>query len=135
MARKEIETAMAHLERDERGLIFVRIKPGIRLNNAGYLENVAARMELANGNSVGAVCIFPEDMDFDVKVLGMDHYTGTAVSEFTAAMAIVTGDLLYDRLFKLHAKQYLHGVPHRVFQREADAVKWVLEQMHESGRS
>jgi len=135
MARKVIETAMAHLELDQRGLIFVRIKAGVRLNNSGYMENVAVRKELADGNRCGVVCIFPKDMDLDVEILGMDHYSGTTVSEFTAAMAIVTGDLLYDRLFKLHAKQYLHGVPHRVFQRAADAVKWVMEQMHESGRS
>jgi len=134
MARKEIETAMAHLKLDERGLIFVRIKAGVRLDNGGYLENVAARKELADGNRCGVVCIIPKDMDFDVEILSMDHYSDTPVAEFTAAMAIVTGDLLYDRLFKLHAKQFLNGVPHRVFHREAEAVKWVMEQLHERGR-
>ncbi len=34
----------------------------------------------------------------------------------------------------LQAKQFLNGVPHRVFHREAEAVKWVMEQLHERGR-
>lgn len=124
---------MAHLELGKHEIIFVRLKPDVKVTNKGYLENVAARKQLSAGRALGVVCIFPEDMDFNGEILEMDHYADEPLSNFTVAMAMVTGDLLYERLFKLHAKQYFHGVPHRVFQREADAVKWVLEQVAERG--
>lgn len=128
MAGTIIETSSATLKLDKDGIIFLRIKKGVRVNNENYVENIAARKELAAGERAGVVCVFPEDMDFANEVLQMDQYANVRVADFTSAMAIVTSDLLYDRLFTLHAKRYIHGVPHRVFHNETEAVSWVKEQ-------
>lgn len=129
MPHAVIETSIARVERDEEGLIFLRIREGTKLSVEAFAEILAARKELARGRSSGVIAIVPEDVDFDIRIMNVDHYEGQNAAAFTKAFAIVTRASLYTRLYELYAAYFKTDFPVKTFGDEASALPWVREQL------
>ena len=129
MPHAVIETSIALVERDEEGLIFIRIGEGSKLSVEAFAEILAARKELAQGLPAGVLAIVPEDVDFDIKIMNVDHYEGQNPAAFTKAFAIVTQASLYTRLYELYAAFFKTDFPVKTFGDEASAIAWVREQL------
>lgn len=129
MAVSHIETTLARVERDDEGLIWIRIGEGVRLDVIGFAEILAARKELAEGRRAGVIAIVPEDIDFDVQIMQVDHHAAGDAETFTAAFAIVTGSALHTKLYNLYAAFFKTAFPVKTFGDEASAVAWVREHV------
>ena len=107
----------------------MRIREGVKLTVEGFAEILAARKELAQGRPMGIIAIVPEDVDFDIKIMNVDHYEGHDSRTFTKAFAIVTQASLYTRLYELYAAFFKTDFPVKTFGDEAPAIAWVREQL------
>ncbi|MEO8589520.1 MAG: hypothetical protein ABI432_09140 [Flavobacteriales bacterium] len=125
MSSRSVETSLAVVDRTDDGVIFIRIQAGVKLSVEGFGEILAARKELAEGRPAGVVALVPEDVDFDIRIMNVDHYEGKEAATFTAAFAIVTRASLYTRLYELYAAFFKTDFPVKTFHDEAEAVGWV----------
>jgi len=127
--QNSIPTTLALVERNDAGLIFVRVHAGVKLTVEGFAEILAARKQLAQGRPAGVIATVPEDVDFDIRIMNVDHYAGEQASTYTAAFAIVTHANLYTRLYQLYAAFFKTDFPVRTFHDEEEAVRWVQEHL------
>jgi hypothetical protein len=131
MSIRSIDTTLAVVERDAEGVIHVRVKHGVKLNVSGFHEVLVARKELAEGRRVGVLVTVPDDVDFDIRILNVDHYAMDDPKVFTKAFAVVTHTSLYTKLFDLYAAYFKTGFPVRMFNEEAPALAWIRERTAE----
>lgn len=120
-----IDTSIALVERDEQGLIRLRVKPGAKLCVKGFKEVLEGRSTLADGQPACVVALLQEDMDFDIQILNVDHYEKIDATAFTRAFAIVSQSSLYIRLYELYAAFFKPAFPVQVFSDEDSALGWL----------
>jgi hypothetical protein len=126
---EKVETASAIIERVNPGLVICRYKPGVKLLAATVAENLKARMSFPGVEPYAVIGVFPEDLDFDMSVLKMDHYSGIALNQMTQMLAIVAEGDLFDTIAQLYLALNPTRFESNVFRTEAEALDWVNERM------
>lgn len=122
-----IDTAIATVERTAPDLIEVRIHPGVTLTVAGIAEILQARQRLADGEPLLALISFPpEDVDFELSMITLDHYGTVPVEHFTRAAAWVTCTPRNDQFCKLYFAYFPSPVPSAIFEDESAARAWLV---------
>ncbi|MBP6699328.1 MAG: STAS/SEC14 domain-containing protein [Flavobacteriales bacterium] len=124
-----IDTELATVERGETDLIHIRVRPGAKLTVNGFAEILAARKALARDKPAGVIAIIPDDIDFELAIMNVDHHAGTNASTFTKVFAIVTQANLHKQLCALYSAFFTTDFPLRTFDDEAVARAWVLEHL------
>ena len=118
---------MATIERDAQGLIRIRVNEGARLDVNGFKEILETRRRLADGQPARVLASLPDDIDFEVQIMNVDHYAGVDATSFTKAFAIVTQASLYTRLYQLYVAYFKPSFPVQVFPDEPSALRWLTE--------
>ncbi|MFZ1685965.1 MAG: hypothetical protein WAU70_00970, partial [Flavobacteriales bacterium] len=77
--------------------------------------------------------IVPDDIDFELAIMNVDHHAGTNASTFTKVFAIVTQANLHKQLCALYSAFFTSGFPLRTFDDESAARAWVLEHLVPGG--
>lgn len=126
MQPQAVETSLATVERGEDGLIRIRVRLGARLTVSGFAEILQARKALAQHGPAGVIATVPDDIDFDLAILSVDHYAGIDARAFTQAFAIVSQAELHQRLCAIYNGYFKPGFPIRIFADEAEARAWVM---------
>lgn len=129
MADHIIDTSLAVVELSADGIVRLRIKPGSKLTVASFREVFVARRAISGGVRRGVIAFVPDDMDFEIQVVNMDHYADDDAASFTAAFAIVTSASLYRRLLSLYISYFKPAFPTGAFSDEASALEWVRQHL------
>lgn len=125
MEPRTIDTEMALIERDEHGIIRIRVKQGQLLSVKGFGESIVARRELAEGKPARVIALVPEDTDFEIGIMSMDHYDKVDAAAFTKAFAIVTDTSLFVRMYAIYNNYFKLTFPVKIFATEAEALAWL----------
>lgn len=125
-----IETSIAVVERDDQGLIQVRIRPATTLTIVAIAEILEARRRLSEGQPRLVLFVFPpEDVDFELSMITLDHYRTVPVEQFTRAVAWVTRNSRNDQFCKLYFAYFPSPVPSAIFEEESAARGWLQQFM------
>lgn len=121
-----IDTSIATVERNDQDLIEVRIRSGATLTIAGIAEILQARELLAEGQPRLVLIAFPPDeVDFELSMITLDHYRTVPMERFTRAVAWVTGNARNDQFCRLYFAYFPSPVPSAIFEDEASARSWL----------
>ena len=124
-----IDTELATVECAEADLIHIHIRSGAKLTVNGFAEVLAARKALAEDRPAGVIAIVPEDIDFELAIMNVDHYAGGNASAFTKVFAIVTPAVFHQQLCALYTAFFQTAFPLRVFHDGSVARAWVQEHL------
>jgi hypothetical protein len=123
------ETRLATLERVSPELLEVRFKPGQKIDLAGVHDILIERQRMCNGEPYHVLAVLPPDADFEMSVMTQDHYRGLGLERCTRSLAWAATDMLAERMASLYYAYFPQPFPTRVFTEEAEARKWLLEQV------
>lgn len=129
------ETASAIVERVHSELAICRYHPRARVDATALGENLKARMRVPGKEAYAVIAVFPDNVDFDMTLLGKNLYTELSLNEVTRVLAIVAKGTLYDLIAGLYSMNHLTSVSNRVFRTEKEARAWVEMRIaeHEQG--
>jgi hypothetical protein len=134
--RKFVETRQATLEVCRDGTVEIRFRSGITLDQAGLHEVIAERERLCSDGELHAVLvIYPQDGDFEISVMTMDHYTGRKVQGLTRCMAIAANTVMHERMASLYFAYFPQPFAARAFVEEEAAREWLSAQLATSAVS
>ncbi len=119
------ETATAWVRRVHADLVVCRYKKGAHVDADAVAENLAARLRFPGSDPYAVICIFPEDVNFDMSMLRRDHYANLAADDPTQVLAIVTEDVQTEPMARLYLAFYPTRFNSAVFATEAEAENWV----------
>lgn len=128
--RDIIETDTATVARVADDLVICRYKPQAVISAQAVRENLEARSRLPGERPTAVIGIFPEDVDFDMTLLGRDHYVEVDVNDRTRVLAIVAEGSLFNRIAHLYFAYYPTHFRTQVFQQLSEALVWVEQQVH-----
>lgn len=121
-----IDLPLATVERTTQDLVEVRFKTGAVLNTAGITAMIDARRQLAGGRPMRVLMVFPDvEMDFELGMITRDHYEMVPITEFTQAVAWVSGNIFNERFCKLYFAYFPSPVPTAIFRKEEEARAWL----------
>jgi hypothetical protein len=127
---KFVETRQATVEVCGDGTVEIRFKPGLTLDQAGLHEVIAERERLcADGEPHPVLVIYPQDGDFEISVMTMDHYTGRKAQGLTRCMAIAANSLMHERMVSLYFAYFPQPFAAQAFVEEDEARTWLSSQL------
>lgn len=125
---RSIPTRLAIMSLVEPGFIEQRFRQGVKLDREGFEENRVARHALAGEDSYVMLSTLPEDIDFELSVLGTDHFGAAEEIEGLSALAVVAHGQLAQGVTAIFFKYFPPQFPARIFSNAVDARAWLMEQ-------
>lgn len=125
---RSIPTRLAIMSLVEPGFIEQRFREGVKLDREGFEENRVARHTLAGETTYVMLSTLPEDIDFELNVLGTDHFGAAEEIEGLSALAVVAHGQLTQGVTAIFFKYFPPQFPARIFNNEVDARAWLMEQ-------
>lgn len=111
----------------------IRYKPGSTLTLEGMAEVQAMRREIMGHARYGMITIIPDDVDFQLNTMHMDHLAvDRALANVIATVVVAQGNMI-EMMVKLYFSYYpqMHRV--LVTDDEAEARSWLAAQLAEAG--
>jgi hypothetical protein len=125
----------AHFERVASDMLEIRLKPGVRVDQACIASIMRERVRCCGSAPLCVLVIASDDAELDIAVLGMDHYQVNQSSEGLRAVAITSGTLMLETMARLYAAYFPPMFRLEVFSKEADAREWLNGQVAELRRA
>jgi hypothetical protein len=134
-APEERRTAIALLTRVRPDLVEIRYDAGTTLAGADLAEAQEARRALMGDRPYATLTIVPEDVDFQLGSMNMDHAAVDRTQGLLIATAVVCRANMIEMLVKLYFSYFpqLHRV--HVTDNEAEARAWVEAQLEENAKT
>lgn len=107
--------------------------PGAKLSTAALTEVREARRKLMGDTSYAMFSILPEDVDFELSAMNVDHLAEDRRDGSFLAIAVVTGTNMIQMVLKLYFSYYPLLTRLLVTDKEADARAWMDLQFKELG--
>ena len=123
------ETPSAVVERIHPDLVICRYKPGVKVDAKAVRENLDARMSFPGKEPYAVIGIFPQDVDFDMSLLTIDHYADGTFNELTRVLAIVAEGDMFEPIAQLYFAYHPTRFASRVFPSEKEALAWVNQKI------
>lgn len=120
-----IDTRSATLELVTDALVEVRFKPDVRLDVDEMSELVHAKRTLLAGRNMDVLAIIPPELDFDMKILGLDHHTLNDGCGGAERLALAAQSIFNERLSSIYFRYHPRGHETRVFLTEDEARTWL----------
>ena len=132
---REYDTAIATLVRVRTDLVEVHYKPGCILAIPQMTEVQAMRRRIMGATPYGMITFIPEDVDFELPSMQVDHLETDRKKGQVIATAVVARAHMIEMLVKLYFSYFpqLHRV--RVTDNEQEARAWLDAQLGESMRT
>ncbi len=115
----------ATLERIRPDLVIVRFKPGTTAAPESFQISVEARRAHYADTPHDVILVAPDDVDFDPKVLGGNHYKGSGAEDFTLSLALVSRNPTLTNILELYYALHPAPFPVKFFTAENEARSWV----------
>ena len=126
-----IETRAATLEFVSSGLIELRFKPDVKLNAEGMAEVIHAKRTLIANRTVDVLAVFPEDLDFELSLLNIDHHAVNHGCGGAHRLALAAQSTFNKRLSDIYFRYHPRPHPTGVFVTEAAAREWLAGKVFE----
>lgn len=128
---REESTTIATLMRVRKDLLEVHYRPGCVLAAGPLTEVQEMRRSMMGINTYGMLSIIPEDVDFSLDAMRVDHLAKDRSLGQILAMAVVVKASLIEKLLQIYFKYFpqLHRV--LVTDNEAEARAWLNRQLDE----
>ena len=123
-----IGTKLASMTLEAAGFVVQRFHEGAKLDLAGFEENRRVRQQLGGAGPYKMLSILPEDIDFELSVLGTDHFGAAAEIAGLSALAVVANGQLIQGVSAIFFKYFPPQFPARIFNNEKDARAWLDAQ-------
>ena len=132
---REIRTSVAILKRVRPDYIEAQYLPGSVLNTASLEEVQRARRDLMGTAPYCMLSIIPEDVDYTVSAMTVDHLADDRKEGALLAIAIVAHADMMELILKLYFSYYPQLNRIHVTPSEEDARQWLKAQMEEIGQT
>jgi hypothetical protein len=121
-----VSTSTAEIELDPNGIVITRILQGAAQSLADARENIAATIEACGGKRRALIVDITRCLPLEPDV--RHFYSGEVlVQSFLALALLIEASPFGTMMGNLYLRIARPGIPTRLFTREADAVKWLLE--------
>lgn len=132
---REERTTIATLTRVRMDLLEIRYDPGCVLAADHMAEVQEMRRDMMVDRPYGMLTIIPEDVDFNMDAMRVDHLAKDRSLGRIVATAVVAKASMIEQLVNIYFKFFpqLHRV--LVTDKEAEARTWLLSQMDEIQRT
>lgn len=127
----ERETSIAFLVRQRPDHLEVNYKPGCVLSSRGVAEVQAVRRDLMGNTPYGMLSIIPEDADFELSAMNVDHMAQDRKEGALLAVAVVTRANMIEMVLKLYFSYFPQMSRILVTDREPEARAWLDAQLRE----
>ncbi len=124
-----IETKAAVLERTGARMVEVRFKPDVKLDAEGLGEIVHAKQELCATEEADILVLLPQELDFDLNVLAIDHREVNRGCGLSRRLALAASSPFNERLASIYFRYHPREEETAVFIDEADARAWLTQAM------
>jgi hypothetical protein len=131
---REVRTSIAHLERVRPDYLEVTYLPGCMLSSTLLKEVREARRELMGSAPYAMFSILPDDVDFEIGAMSVDHLADDRRDGNFLAMAVVTRTNMIGMILKLYFSYYPLLTRLLVTDKEHEARAWMDAQLKELGR-
>ena len=131
--RRDISTTIAHLTRIRPDLLEVVYFRGSKLTTPALREVREARRDLMGNSPYAMFSILPEDVDFELSAMNVDHLEEDRRDGNFLAIAIVTGTNMIHMVLKLYFSYYPLLTRLLVTDKEDEARAWMDTQLKELG--
>ncbi len=130
--KARVDTRLAEMLLSERGrVIEVRYREGMDLDEEGLME-VQLRRGGLTSDRCAMIAFFHAGTLSDLKVMNVDYFGRTNANAQLIALAIVTQDDLGEAMSNVYYSYHPQTFPTRMFRSEADARKWIAEELARS---
>jgi hypothetical protein len=129
---REKDTTIATLVRVRPDLLEVRYKPGCMLSTINLGEVAVARRDLMGRSPYGMFSVLPEDADFELKAMNVDHLAEDRRDGLMVAIALVAPANMIEMLLKLYFSYYPLLKRILVNDDEQQARAWIEAQLEEA---
>lgn len=117
------QTNTAVIELTGEGVITVRIRPGERQSIADAKENLAAALEVRNGQRRPILIDIRDAIPLDAHV--RRFYSGQVLVGFSAMALLVKANRLGRMIGNIYLRIANTGIPTRLFTQERRAIEWL----------
>lgn len=124
-APRTIETRLATMALTAPGFVEQRFREGVKLDRAGFEENRRARQQLGGAGPYQMLSVLHEDTDFELSVLGEDHFGAAAEIAGLSALAVVAHGRFIEGIVAIFFKYFPPQFPARTFNNEQEACSWL----------
>lgn len=131
----ERRTSIAILKKMRHDQIEVQYQHGIVLSIASLAEVKHARRELMGHVPYSMLSILPDDVNYTMPAMSVDHLADDRKEGDLLAIAIVAHANMMEMILKLYFSYFPQLTRIKVTSSEAEARQWLHEQMEELGRS
>ncbi len=135
IAPSERKTSIAHMRRVRPDYLEVHYSPGSKLTSASLKEIRDARRELMGNTPYAMLSLLPEDIDFELGAMHVDHLADDRRDGNFLAIAVVTRTNMIEMVLKLYFSYYPLLTRLRVTDKEDEARAWLDVQFGELERN
>lgn len=132
---RETRTSIAHMTRVRPDYLEVVYLSGCKLSTASLKEVRDARRELMGNTPYAMFSILPDDIDFELGAMSVDHLADDRRDGNFLAIAVVTRTNMIEMILKLYFSYYPLLTRLLVTDKEAEARAWMDAQFNELGMS
>ncbi len=132
---RETRTSVALLKRLRPDYIEVEYLSGCVFNTAAMVEVQQARRELMGTTPYSMLSIVPEDVDYELSAMNVDHLAVDRKEGALLAIAVVTHANMMELVMKLYFSYYPQLSRIKVTASEDEGRKWLTAQMEELSRT
>lgn len=123
------DTRAARVELGSQGILVLRFKEGVRIDQTMVHETIEARAALCSGRKLPVLCVMAPDQDFHIEVPITDN--ALLLVDHTLAEAVVAKGFLF-KVAELHYHNFPQPFPTAVLEEEDEAIAWLLEQREQA---
>ena len=128
---REVRTSIAQLKRVRPDYLEVIYAPGCMLTSAALKEVREARWALMGQTPCGTLSIMPDDMDFELGAMNVDHFADDRREGNLLAVAVVARTNMIEMILKLYFSYYPLLTRLLVTDKEQEARAWLDAQFEE----
>jgi predicted metal-dependent hydrolase len=132
---REYRTAIATLVHARTDLLEIRYDAGCTMTIATITEVQEMRRRVMDQARYGTITLIPEDVDFQMNTMKVDHAAADRSQAQILATAVVARTNMLEMLVKLYFSYY--PTMHRILvtDNEAEARAWLNTQLEEIART
>ena len=132
---REVRTTIAQLVRVRPDYLEVTYTPGGTLSSAYLKEVREARRQLMGDTPYAMLSILPDDIDFELGAMNVDHLADDRRDGNFLAIAVVTRTNMIEMILKLYFSYYPLLSRLLVTDKESEARAWLDAQFAEIART
>jgi len=125
------ETSITRMVRMRPDYLEVFYTPGCKLTSAALKEIRDARRDLMGNVPYAMLSLLPEDVDFELSAMQVDHLANDRLDGNLLAIALVTRTNMIQMVLKLYFSYYPLLSRLLVTDKEQEARAWMAEQLEQ----